>query len=288
MKRGKSYEWIPLWIDKWLMGSTRFELEPGERSVFIDLMVLGAKDDGYIRANVSMGYPHEYLARTLNVSAELLDSSIAKCIQHGKIKELKNGVYYVKNWESYSLSQRHKKRVMSQKYDTASRKSDALSVSVLSKSSSLSFNKNLKVWEGITEKDRAGWGEAYPACDIDVELARMKEWILSNPAKGKKSNYRRFITSWLSRTQDRGGSGPGGDNGGRRKPDPPQSGKYIPPTAAEKELEKKLLAEFEQAKKKYMAVKGYKTEDDIPFDELETFAMFKARRLCETTEGRRA
>jgi hypothetical protein len=195
------------------MGSTRFELEPGERSIFIDLMALGAKDDGYIRANNSMGYPHEYLARILNVSAELLDSSIAKCIQFGKIKELKNGVYYVKNWESYSLSQRHKKRVMSQKYDMASQKGDALSVSVsvLSKSSSLSFNKNLKVWEGITEKDRAGWGEAYPACDIDIELAKMREWILANGAKGKKSNYRRFITNWLSRTQDRGGSG-GGDS----------------------------------------------------------------------------
>jgi hypothetical protein len=71
LKRGRSYDWIPLWIDKWLMGSTRFELEAGERSVFIDLMVLGAKDDGFIRANESMGYPHEYLARILNCKSRL-------------------------------------------------------------------------------------------------------------------------------------------------------------------------------------------------------------------------
>ena len=33
----------------------------------------------------------------------------------------------------------------------------------------------------------------------------MKEWLLSNPSK-RKGNYRRFITNWLSRSQERGGS----------------------------------------------------------------------------------
>jgi len=215
MKRGKSYDWIPLWIDKWLMGSTRFELEPGERSVFIDLMALGAKDDGFIRANVQMGYPHEYLARTLNIPIDLLDSAISRCVHFGKIKKLKNGIYYIKSWDSYRLSARHKRRVMSENADIASAKADdvsgkadafSVSVSVLSKSSSLSFNQNLKVWEGITEQDRAGWKEAYPACDIDAELVKMREWILANPKKGKKANYRKFIVNWLSRTQDGGGT----------------------------------------------------------------------------------
>lgn len=130
MKRGKSYEWIPLWTDKWLMGSTRFELDPSERSVFLDLMILGAKDDGFIRANEGMGYPHEYLSRVLNISLELLGSAIEKCVQFKKIKALPNGIYYVTNWESYRLSQRHKKRIMSQKGDMPSSKDDPLYVSV--------------------------------------------------------------------------------------------------------------------------------------------------------------
>ena len=33
----------------------------------------------------------------------------------------------------------------------------------------------------------------------------MREWLLANPSK-KKKNYRRFITNWLTRTQDKGGS----------------------------------------------------------------------------------
>jgi hypothetical protein len=61
-------------------------------------------------------------------------------------------------------------------------------------------------WDGITDEDRVSWAKAYPACDIVTELAKAVEWILANPARGKKSNYRRFITNWLSRSQDRGGT----------------------------------------------------------------------------------
>jgi hypothetical protein len=40
---------------------------------------------------------------------------------------------------------------------------------------------------------------------IDVELRIMHEWLLSNPTKRKKNNYR-FVSAWLSRCQDVGGS----------------------------------------------------------------------------------
>ena len=57
----------------------------------------------------------------------------------------------------------------------------------------------------MTENDIAAWAKAYPACDIKAELLRSAEWLKANPTK-TKSNYRRFITNWLNRTQDRGGS----------------------------------------------------------------------------------
>jgi hypothetical protein len=62
------------------------------------------------------------------------------------------------------------------------------------------------VWGGITEEDKRAWVDAYPACNIAQELLAMLEWIKANPAKGKKSNYRRFITNWLSRRQEKGGA----------------------------------------------------------------------------------
>lgn len=60
----------------------------------------------------------------------------------------------------------------------------------------------------IGEEDRARWSAAYPACDISRQLSQMDDWLRANPSKAHKSNWRRFITNWLSRAQDRGGDVP--------------------------------------------------------------------------------
>jgi len=72
---------------------------------------------------------------------------------------------------------------------------------------------------------------------------------------------------WLKAKAAAQGSGYKRDEGAR----------YIKLTPAEEEDEKKLLAEYGTAQKKFMEAKGYKTEDDIPFDEYETFTDFKTR-----------
>jgi hypothetical protein len=36
----------------------------------------------------------------------------------------------------------------------------------------------------------------------------MGEWLKANPAKARKSLWRAFVTKWLTRSQDRGGSVP--------------------------------------------------------------------------------
>jgi hypothetical protein len=60
-------------------------------------------------------------------------------------------------------------------------------------------------WSGITDADRAAWRSAYPCCDIERQLAAMGEWLRSNPEKARKRSWRRFLTNWLSRSQERGG-----------------------------------------------------------------------------------
>ena len=60
-------------------------------------------------------------------------------------------------------------------------------------------------FSGITEADRGRWVRAYPACDIDRQLASMDVWLRENPAKAHKSRWGRFIANWLSHSQDRGG-----------------------------------------------------------------------------------
>lgn len=48
------------------------------------------------------------------------------------------------------------------------------------------------------------WSLAYPAVDVEGELARMRVWLSANPRKRKTNRgINAFIVSWLSRTQDR-------------------------------------------------------------------------------------
>ncbi|WP_066570684.1 YdaU family protein [Burkholderia sp. ABCPW 14] len=57
-------------------------------------------------------------------------------------------------------------------------------------------------WIGIPEGLLRQWGRAYPAVNIDGELAKAAAWIIANPAN-RKSNYARFLTNWLAKAQDR-------------------------------------------------------------------------------------
>lgn len=63
-------------------------------------------------------------------------------------------------------------------------------------------------FENITEAHRKKWQKAYPALDLDRQLAAMGAWLIANPKKAPKSNWARFIVGWLSRSQDRGGDVP--------------------------------------------------------------------------------
>ena len=51
------------------------------------------------------------------------------------------------------------------------------------------------------------WKESYPAVDVEQEIRNMEAWADANPIKRKTRNgVVRFITNWLKREQDKGGS----------------------------------------------------------------------------------
>ena len=58
------------------------------------------------------------------------------------------------------------------------------------------FNENFIEWVGL-----------YPAVDVMQELRNMKGWLNANPTRRKtKSGINRFITTWLSKEQNKGGA----------------------------------------------------------------------------------
>jgi hypothetical protein len=55
-------------------------------------------------------------------------------------------------------------------------------------------------WLNVSDRDRKAWSAAYPALDIDAELAKAWAWADANP---KKQQWKRFLTGWFGREQKR-------------------------------------------------------------------------------------
>lgn len=75
-------------------------------------------------------------------------------------------------------------------------------------SEKISLNAGFE-WQGITDERKALWAKAYPAVNLETELASMAAWAMENPANAK-SNWGRFIAAWLKRSQDRAPAKGGG------------------------------------------------------------------------------
>lgn len=70
----------------------------------------------------------------------------------------------------------------------------------------LPLNEKMKT-HAVTEPDIERFRELYPAVDIPQELRNMRGWLDANPAKRKTaSGIQRFITAWLAKVQNSGGS----------------------------------------------------------------------------------
>jgi hypothetical protein len=57
-------------------------------------------------------------------------------------------------------------------------------------------------WLGVTADQLEAWSAAYPSCDVQTELKKAAAWIVSNPAMAPKSQFGRFLNTWLSRQQN--------------------------------------------------------------------------------------
>jgi len=60
-------------------------------------------------------------------------------------------------------------------------------------------------WQGVTADLIGELGAAFPACHIRRQFLQMEQWLIANPAKARKAAWRRFVTNWLKREQDKGG-----------------------------------------------------------------------------------
>ena len=112
--------WVPWRVDSWLFGSSRHELSRAQRADFLDLVLLAAKDSGYIRANEMTPYPIAQLAGLLCVEPAEIEETIEVCIRVGKITRLENGTLYVTSWATYKLTPQYRRRLQGSPSDSPS------------------------------------------------------------------------------------------------------------------------------------------------------------------------
>jgi hypothetical protein len=94
------------------------------------------------------------------------------------------------------------KRREREEKETTSAVSDKSLPAAETKKTAISFDFKLGQWNGIEVEDAVAWESAYPAIHVETELFRAAEWVKANPAN-RKSNWRRFLTNWFSRAQER-------------------------------------------------------------------------------------
>lgn len=207
--------WVKLYVDQCLRGSMIAELNPTQRWMFVGLILMAGdspipglvyrrKDEN----GVPVGYSDAVLADTLGVEVEDVQPGLARMVEKSKVSVNPNGVISVCNWNKYQSEYERTRNAHSrvvQKYGADVDVDVERDVDV-DKKDGIDFDAHSRRWTNIQPSDLEAWAKAYPACDVSTELAKAGEWIIANPAKGKKSNYRRFLVNWLSRQQERGGT----------------------------------------------------------------------------------
>ena len=102
MPRAQRRTWVKLFCYERLHGSVSSQLEPDERSVWDELICLAGLCglDGLIADHDRRPFPHSYIAHELHISEELLERTLAKCEEEGRIKEDEHGIHLT-NWATY-------------------------------------------------------------------------------------------------------------------------------------------------------------------------------------------
>jgi len=166
----KRRKWIKLYPQECIDGSIRYQLESDERGVWYDLLSFCAicSNDGIIADRDKRPYPLSFIANRLNINLELLERTLRKCKEEGRIT-LDDGIITISNWKYYQSEYARQKPYRKDKQPV-----DEDFISALKSN------------------------PAYKEIDIDRELAKMDAWLLLPQARGRKKT-KRFILNWLNK-----------------------------------------------------------------------------------------
>ena len=103
--------WVKLWVAECLTGTIRWELEPDERGVWYDLLLLAGdcRTPGIISANETTPMPRRTIAGRLNIDEKLLEKTISKCVASGRIEIDEMGLIHIFKWAKFQSDYQRQK-----------------------------------------------------------------------------------------------------------------------------------------------------------------------------------
>ncbi len=101
-RTGPRRTWIKLYCYQRLHGSMAYDLEEAEQSVWDKLLCMAGlcAFEGAICNNDGKPFPHSFIAHELHTSEELLETTLSKCKEEGRITEDETGIH-ITNWTAY-------------------------------------------------------------------------------------------------------------------------------------------------------------------------------------------
>lgn len=104
-------QWVKLWVNEWLDGTTRFKLTQRQRLLWIDLLAMAGRSRwpgkifaGYGENQAPIGYPLSWLAGTLGFEVTDLNNALVILNAQGHITldlQDDSAVIGIVNWEKY-------------------------------------------------------------------------------------------------------------------------------------------------------------------------------------------
>jgi predicted phage replisome organizer len=205
--------------------------------IWIELITLAGKVNagGEIYLTEDIPYTEGMLANSIGHTVEVVRLALNTFKKMGMIQILSNDRIALVNWGKYQSvggmdRVRELTRMRTQKYrqrlleavtscdvtvtpldsdsdsdsDKDKKKVSTPSIAKRSTASLVAFNLETGLFSGIPDQQVERWSDAYPALEVETELAKAAAWLQANPRK-KKKNYQRFLVNWLGRAQERGG-----------------------------------------------------------------------------------
>lgn len=118
-----SRNWIKAYPEEILYGSTFTELNIIERSIWWTLLFMAGlgivADDGYVAVRHGEGWTARALAEFMGCKKSLIDSTLVKLVDVGKISILDNNIIKINKWHKYQ-SEYNRQKIYRDKVEPAS------------------------------------------------------------------------------------------------------------------------------------------------------------------------